>query len=85
MFANALAQSGTDEPEALLAALSGAVFKSPGGDLFLDMETNHVSFRPLIGRAREGGDFEIVDRGRNTFPDPYLVSYDRTVSERLAQ
>lgn len=85
MFANALAQSGTDEPEALLAALSGAVFKSPGGDLFLDMETNHVSFRPLIGRARESGDFEIVHRGRNTFPDPYLVSYDRSVSERVTQ
>ncbi|MHA7774732.1 transporter substrate-binding domain-containing protein [Roseibium sp. M-1] len=84
LFANAVRQCGSDETDLLLPALSGAVFKSPGGDLFLDIETNHLTFRPLIGRARNNGEFDIVFKGKNVFPDPYLVAYDRTVTGRMA-
>lgn len=80
LFANAVRQCGSDEADLLLPALSGAVFKSPGGDLFLDIETNHLTFRPLIGRASESGEFDIVFKGKNISPDPYLVAYDRTVA-----
>lgn len=83
MFANAVKQCGSDETELLLPALSGAVFKSPGGDLFLDIETNHLTFRPLVGKANEAGEFDIIFKGKNTSPDPYLVAYDRTVNGRL--
>ncbi|MCV0427536.1 MAG: transporter substrate-binding domain-containing protein [Roseibium sp.] len=83
LFANAVRQCGSDDTELLLPALSGAVFKSPGGDLFLDIETNHLMFRPLIGRSTESGEFDIVFRGKNIFPDPYLVAYDRTVAGNI--
>ena len=83
MFANAIRQCGTDEVEHILSALSGAVFKSPAGDLFLDVETNHSTLRPLIGKATIAGIFDIIWRGSNVVvPDPYLVAYDRTVKGR---
>lgn len=82
LFANAVRQCGSDEADLLLPALSGAVFKSPGGDLFLDIDTNHLTFRPLIGRSGEKGEFDIVFKGKNISPDPYLVAYDRTVAGR---
>lgn len=86
MFADAVRQAGSDETDPLLSALSGAVLKGPAGDLFLDTETNHASLRPLIGRARQDGTFQIVWRGANVIrPDPYLVGYDRSIVERLAE
>ena len=85
MFADAVRQAGSDETDALLSALSGAVLKGPAGDLFLDTETNHASLRPLIGRARRDGTFDIVWRGANVIrPDPYLVGYDRSILEHAA-
>jgi branched-chain amino acid transport system substrate-binding protein len=86
MFADALRQAGSDETEPLLSALSGSVYKGPGGDVFLDTETNHATLRPLIGRASREGKFNIVWRGSNVIrPDPYLVGYDRTVLGRVAE
>lgn len=85
MFADAARQAGGDETDALLSALSGSVFKSPGGDVFLDTETNHATLRPMIGRSTRSGHFEILWRSATVVPpDPYLVSYDRTVSERMS-
>ncbi|MET3602072.1 transporter substrate-binding domain-containing protein [Martelella mangrovi] len=82
MFADAVRQAGSDETDALLSALSGAVLKGPAGDLFLDTETNHASLRPLIGRATRAGTFDIVWRGASVIrPDPYLVGYDRSIVE----
>ena len=84
MFADAVRQAGSDETDPLLSALSGAVLKGPAGDLFLDTETNHASLRPLIGRARQDGTFDIVWRGANIMrPDPYLVGYDRSIVEHV--
>jgi branched-chain amino acid transport system substrate-binding protein len=82
MLADAIRQAGAEETDALLSALSGAVLKGPAGDLFLDTETNHASLRPLIGRARRDGTFDIVWRGASVVrPDPYLVGYDRSIVE----
>lgn len=86
MFADAVRQAGSDDTDALLSALSGAVLKGPAGDLFLDVETNHASLRPLIGRATKEGRFDIVWRGGHVIrPDPYLVGYDRSVTGRVAE
>lgn len=85
MFADAVRQTGSDETDALLSALSGSVLKAPGGNVFLDTETNHSTLRPLIGQATREGTFDIVWRGSNVIrPDPYLVGYDRSVAERAA-
>lgn len=85
IFANAVRLCGTTETEDILAALSGAVFKSPAGDLFVDIETNHFTRRPLVGRSNQNGGFEILWRGPSVVrPDPYLVAYDRSVGGELA-
>ena len=83
-FANAAGLSGTTQTDAILEALSGAVFKGPGGDLSIDIDTNHFNLRPLIGRSRSDGTFEIVSKSPIVVrADPYLVSYDRSVGGQV--
>jgi len=86
IFADAVRQSrGSTDSDELLAALSGAVFKGPGGDTFIDVDTNHFAFRPLVGQSTGSGEFKIVWRGTNIVrPDPYLVGYDRSLSKAVA-
>ncbi|WP_282605784.1 transporter substrate-binding domain-containing protein [Pelagibius sp. Alg239-R121] len=84
-FANAAGLSDTTDSDTVLEALSGAVFKGPGGDLSIDIDTNHFNLRPLIGRSCEDGTFEIVSKNPSVVrADPYLVAYDRSVSGQLA-
>ena len=84
-FANAASISGSTDTEPLLEALSGAVFKGPGGDLSIDIDTNHFNLRPLIGKSLKDGTFEIVSKNPSVVrADPYLVAYDRTVSGHMA-
>ena len=85
VYVNALKMSGTTDTDDILAALSGAVFKSPAGDLFIDIETNHFTLRPLVAASREDGNFEIVWKGSSIIrPDPYLVAYDRSINSQQA-
>lgn len=84
-FANAVGLSGTTDTEGILEALSGAVFKGPGGDLSIDVDTNHFNLRPMIGRSRDDGTFEIAHRNASVIKaDPYLVAYDRSVGGQMA-
>ena len=84
-YANAAKLSDDARSSELLQALSGSVFKGPGGDLFIDLNTNHFTFRPRIGRSRADGTFEVVwESPAVAAPDPYLVCYDRLVDERVA-
>lgn len=79
-YANALRTAGRCDTDSLLAALSGAVFNAPGGDLSIDAETNHVSVRPLIGKADKDGQYAVVWRSPMVIrADPYLIAYDRSV------
>lgn len=79
-YANALRTAGRSDTDSLLAALSGAVFNAPGGDLSIDSETNHVSVRPLIGKADADGQYAVVWRSPMVIrADPYLIAYDRSV------
>ncbi len=82
-YANAARLSGRSDTNSLLQTLSGSVFKAPGGDLYIDVDTNHFTLRPHIGRSCEDGTFEIVwDSPKAAPPDPYLVAYDRSVNLR---
>lgn len=47
MFAGAVRQAGSDETDALLSALSGAVLKGPAGDLFLRLHVHGVLSKPI--------------------------------------
>jgi len=83
-YANAAKLSGKSDTASLLNALSGSVFKAPGGDLFIDMDTNHFTLRPHVGRSRADGSFEVVwSSPKVVAPDPYLVAYDRSVDAKV--
>ncbi|PHQ71393.1 MAG: N-acetylmuramoyl-L-alanine amidase [Sneathiella sp.] len=86
IFANAVRLCGTTETDQVLDALSGAVFKGPGGDLFVDIDTNHFTLRPHVGRSTKDGNFEVVWKSSSVIrPDPYLVAYDRSISGQLVE
>ncbi|MBR0933708.1 transporter substrate-binding domain-containing protein [Bradyrhizobium jicamae] len=80
MFADAVRQAGDSDSDCILPILSGTVFKGPSGDKAIDLDNNHFLLRPMIGQASERGDFEIVWKSPGVVrPDPYLVSYDRSL------
>jgi ABC-type branched-subunit amino acid transport system substrate-binding protein len=84
-YANALELAGAADTDTILGALSGAVFKAPGGDVQIDTETNHCSIRPLIGKANLAGQYDIVWQSPTVIrADPYLIAYDRSVSKMIA-
>lgn len=84
-YANAVRLGGDTDTSSVLNALSGAVFKAPGGDLSIDTDTNHFTMRPHIGRSKKDGTFEIVWNSPNVVrPDPYLISYDRSIIGQIA-
>ncbi|CZF78362.1 Aliphatic amidase expression-regulating protein [Grimontia celer] len=81
MLAKAIRRASDLSTEGILTALSGSVLNSPSGDKYLDPMTQHFSHKPQIGVASESGVFDVVWSGKSPVaPDPYLVSYDRTVS-----
>ncbi len=83
-FSNAIHLAGQANTEGVLAALAGAVFKSPGGDLSIDLETNHLTLRPYVAKSTESGQYEILCGHSSIIrPDPYLVSYDRSITSRV--
>lgn len=84
LFANAALNCDWTEADNVLAALSGSVFKGPSGDMFIDMETNHFTLRPLVGISNEKGTFDIVYKSPQVVrADPYLVSYDRSIEGQM--
>ncbi|AGI67633.1 aliphatic amidase expression-regulating protein AmiC [Octadecabacter antarcticus 307] len=84
-YANAARLNGKVDTRSVLQALSGSVFKAPGGDLSIDMDTNHFTLRPHIGLSRTDGTFDVVwDSPKVAAPDPYLVAYDRSITTRVA-
>lgn len=81
-YADAARVAGQTDSANLLSTLSGAVFKAPGGDLSIDLDTNHFTLRPQVGRSTANGQFEIVwSSPQSIRPDPYLVAYDRSIGE----
>lgn len=81
MFADAVRQAGDADGDSILPILSGAVFKGPAGDKAIDLDNHHFVLRPMIGRASESGGFDIVWKSSGAVrPDPYLVSYDRSLA-----
>lgn len=83
-YANAAGLNGKVDTRSVLQALSGSVFKAPGGDLSIDMDTNHFTLRPHIGLSCADATFDVVwDSPKVAAPDPYLVAYDRSITTRV--
>lgn len=76
LLADAMRRTDPDDVEALLGALPGSEFEAPQGRVRVDEHNHHVWLRPRIGRAREDGQFDIIEEARSWVrPDPYLVSH----------
>ncbi len=75
LFALALAESGTLDPQRLAQAALRQTFAGPKGDLTFDRDNRHVWLTPGIGVARPDGQFDIVWRSKVPVrPDPYLAA-----------
>jgi ABC-type branched-subunit amino acid transport system substrate-binding protein len=81
LYAQALTTSGDDSPAAIAQALAALRMKTPQGNIHIDSETNHTHLIPRIGRSNKDGLFDILWQATESVkPDPYLVSYDRTIT-----
>ena len=81
LYAQALAKAGDESPAAIARALSSLSMMSPQGLISIDSETNHTHLLPRIGRSNKAGLFDILWQATEAVkPDPYLVSYDRTIA-----
>lgn len=76
LLADAMRRTDPDDVEALLRALPGSEFDAPQGRVRVDEHNHHTWLRPRIGRARDNGQFEVIEEARSWVrPDPYLVSH----------
>jgi branched-chain amino acid transport system substrate-binding protein len=76
LFAQAMAASGSDNIDALMPKLLGAVVDAPQGQVRIEASNHHTYLYPRIGRVSAGGQFTIVRETRDAvYPDPYLVAH----------
>jgi ABC-type branched-subunit amino acid transport system substrate-binding protein len=76
VFAKALAETDTMDPDVLRPVVLGSEFDAPQGHVAIDPESNHTNLWTRVGRVNAEGRFEIVrDSRQATKPDPYLVSH----------
>lgn len=74
LLAAAIAKAGTDDVEAVRAAVAQQRFVAPQGPVHIDGQTNHAYLTPRIGRSNGEGEFDVVYAASQPVrPDPYLV------------
>lgn len=70
----AMARTGSDEPERVIAALHDAEFDAPQGRVRIDSDNNHCYLWPRVARIDSQRRFRIVwDPGQRIKPDPYCI------------
>ena len=74
MLAAAMAETGTDEPAQVKAALHARAFDTPHGPLRIDPRTNHAALPFHLGRICPDGGFDIVASRPAMAADPYLTA-----------
>ena len=76
VFASALSEVNTMDPDVLRPVVLGTEFEAPQGRIAIDSESSHTRLWTRIGRARSNGQFEIIRESRRAVtPDPYLVAH----------
>jgi branched-chain amino acid transport system substrate-binding protein len=76
ILAEAIRETQSEQPDAILPLLSTRSFASPMGELTISRQTRHTAFAPLLARIAEGNIFHVVERARAPIePDPYLADY----------
>ena len=82
MFANAMMKVDDNDPDLVLNALMDLEIDAPQGKVVLDPDNNHVFIKPRIGRSTQEGTFDLIWESNDSIkPDPYLVAYDRVISD----
>ena len=78
LFANALAQTGSMETDAIKPAVLGSDFDAPQGKVSVSPATSHTDLWSRIGRVNRRGQFDIVRQSlAPIWADPYLVGRGR--------
>jgi branched-chain amino acid transport system substrate-binding protein len=76
MLAEAIRETGSEDPETILSVLPARAFASPMGALTVSNRTHHTAFAPLLAKIGEGNIFRVVERAPAAIePDPYLSDY----------
>ena len=74
MLAAAIAETGTDDPAQVKAAIHARSFDTPHGALRIDPRTNHAALPFHLGRITPGGGFDIIASRPALAADPYLTA-----------
>lgn len=74
LWAQAVRDAGTTEPDAVRKAIRGQGFAAPEGLVYIDGDTQHTWKTVRIGRIREDGQFDIVWESRKPVrPLPFPI------------
>jgi branched-chain amino acid transport system substrate-binding protein len=74
LLAASITAAGSEDVEAVRAALPLQRAEAPQGPVWIDGQTNHAYLTPRIGRSTASGVFDVVYAARQPVqPDPYLV------------
>jgi branched-chain amino acid transport system substrate-binding protein len=80
VFARALAEADTMDPEILRPFVLGSEFEAPQGRIVIDSDSSHTALWTRLGRVNCIGQFDIVKESLwPVTPDPYLVSHWATM------
>ena len=75
LAAEAIAQTGSDDPALIQAALPDHEYDAPQGRVRIDRDNNHSYLWPRVARLDARGRFEIVwNSDSRVKPDPYRVT-----------
>ncbi len=75
VFAKALAQANSMDPDVLRPMVLGCDFEAPQGHIAINEKNNHTALWTRIARANRSGGFDIVRESRVPLePDPYMMS-----------
>jgi branched-chain amino acid transport system substrate-binding protein len=76
VFAKALSEVNSMDPDILRPIVLGSEFDAPQGHVVIDSDSNHTNLWTRLGRVNERGQFDIIRESlQSVKPDPYLVSH----------
>ena len=75
VLAAAIAEAGSDDPEAIRELVTARRYETPIGPVAIDPKTHHAALRPHLGRSTQQGQFEIIESASAALDaDPFLVA-----------
>src|SRR5262249_53099538 len=79
LWAQAVAEAGTDEPAAVRQAVRNQRFEAPEGLVWVDPDNLHTWKVARMGQVKAGGKFGVIEYagGRQIRPEPFPTSRSR--------